>query len=70
MLKVQDQEDTVRHQHIDIQISLIVHGEGTLIIADTINEYKTNDIVVIGSNIPHVFKSDTVENEKSFMAIP
>ncbi len=55
------------HQHIEIQISLIMNGEGTMIVADTINEYKTNDIIVIGSNIPHVFKSDVFENEMSHM---
>lgn len=46
------------HQHEEIQISLIVEGEGTLIVGDTINYYATNDVIVIGSNIPHVFKSD------------
>lgn len=46
------------HQHEEIQISLIVEGEGTLIAGDTINYYATNDVIVIGSNIPHVFKSD------------
>lgn len=55
------------HQHIEIQISLIINGEGTMIIGDTVNEYQTNDIVIIGSNIPHVFKSDTNENEMSHM---
>jgi hypothetical protein len=28
------------HQHEEIQISLIVEGEGTLIVGDTINNYK------------------------------
>jgi len=46
------------HQHEEIQISYIVKGEGTLIVGDTINYYKANDIIVIGSNLPHVFKSD------------
>ena len=55
------------HQHVEIQISLIINGEGTMIIGDTVNEYQTNDIVIIGSNIPHVFKSDPNENEMSHM---
>jgi AraC-like DNA-binding protein len=45
------------HQHEEIQLSLIVEGEGTLIVGDTINYYKKDDIIVIGSNLPHVFKS-------------
>ncbi|RED50317.1 AraC family transcriptional regulator [Seonamhaeicola aphaedonensis] len=47
------------HQHEEIQISLILSGDGNLIVGDTINRYKDGDIFVIGSNIPHVFNSDT-----------
>ena len=46
------------HQHEEIQVSLILEGEGTLIVGDTINYYKKGDVLIIGSNIPHVFKSD------------
>ena len=55
------------HQHKEIQLSYIVKGEGTLIIGDSVNEYKANDILVIGSNLPHVFKSDQSAIEKSLM---
>ncbi len=55
------------HQHKEIQVSLIVEGEGTLIVGDTINYYKTGDILVIGSDIPHVFKSDQTSHLKSHM---
>lgn len=55
------------HQHEEIQLSFIEEGEGTLIVGDTVNYYKPNDILVIGSNIPHVFKSDTKSNSKSHM---
>ena len=33
------------HQHEEIQISLIVDGEGTLIVGDTINSYKKGDVL-------------------------
>ena len=57
------------HQHEEIQISLIEHGEGTLIVGDTINSFSAGDIIVIGSNIPHVFRSDNAAGSKipSFM---
>ncbi len=55
------------HQHEEIQISLIVEGEGTLIVGDTINYYKSGDVLVIGSNLPHVFKSDIKKGKKSYM---
>ena len=46
------------HQHKEIQISLIVEGAGTLVVGDSVNDYAKNDVLIIGSNIPHVFKSD------------
>jgi AraC-like DNA-binding protein len=55
------------HQHEEIQISYIVEGEGTLIVGDTINYYKRGDVLVLGSNLPHVFKSDTTKQIKSLM---
>ncbi|RIA08534.1 AraC family transcriptional regulator [Flavobacteriaceae bacterium MAR_2010_72] len=55
------------HQHEEIQLSLIVEGKGTLIVGDTINDYTKGDILVIGSNLPHVFKSDSNTNVHSHM---
>ncbi|MFT5217219.1 MAG: AraC-like DNA-binding protein [Glaciecola sp.] len=55
------------HQHKEIQISFIAEGEGTLIVGDTINYYKKGDLLAIGSNLPHVFKSDTTTNITSEM---
>jgi len=55
------------HQHEEIQISLIVEGEGTLIVGDTISNYSKGDILVIGSNVPHVFKSDLKASPMSKM---
>jgi AraC-like DNA-binding protein len=55
------------HQHEEIQISLLVKGKGSLIVADTINEYRENDILVIGGNVPHVFRSDVEATKESIM---
>ena len=55
------------HQHEEIQVSYIQEGEGTLIVGDTINYYKKGDVLVIGSNLPNVFKSDLSNNSKSHM---
>lgn len=49
------------HQHPEIQVSLIVKGEGTFIVGDHVGAFKKEDIFVIGAGLPHVFKSD--ENE-------
>lgn len=55
------------HQHDEIQISYIVEGSGSVILGDSINEYVSKDIIVIGENIPHVFKSDSDTNSLSLM---
>lgn len=55
------------HQHEEIQLSLIVKGDGTLIVGDAINHYSEGDIFVIGSHLPHVFKSDVSVTNSSIM---
>ena len=58
------------HQHKEIQISLIAEGEGTYIIGDCVGEFKKNDIFVIGENLPHIFKRDSVyENETEMISL-
>ena len=55
------------HEHEEIQISFILEGRGTLIVGDTVNDYTNGDVLVIGSNLPHVFKSDVTFGQKSKM---
>lgn len=55
------------HQHEEIQISYIEKGIGSIFAGDTISHYKDGDILVIGSNLPHVFRSDINENKSSIM---
>ena len=55
------------HQHNEIQISFIEKGNGTLLVGDRISSYAENDIFVIGSNLPHAFKSDKNATTESKM---
>lgn len=55
------------HQHEEIQISLILQGEGTLIVGDSVRRFTKNNIFVIGSNLPHVFKSNPRATKTSLM---
>lgn len=55
------------HQHEEIQVSYIIKGEGKLIVGDTVNYYKPNDILVIGSYLPHILKSDVIATVESEM---
>lgn len=45
------------HQHKEIQISYIKKGEGALLVGDSVRSFKEGDIIVLGSNLPHVFRS-------------
>ncbi|MFD1314684.1 AraC family transcriptional regulator [Namhaeicola litoreus] len=55
------------HNHKEIQLSLILKGEGTFVIGDCVGDFKPNDIFIIGEYLPHVFKSDKIQGEKSEM---
>lgn len=58
------------HQHKDIQITLVLEGEGTYIIGDCVGDFKKGDLFVLGENLPHVFKSDAAfENKTAIICI-
>ena len=46
------------HCHQEIQLTLILKGEGTLIIGNSMHTFGPNEVYLIGADIPHVFKSD------------
>jgi len=56
------------HQHKEIQISVVLEGEGTYIIGDCVGDFKENDIFVLGENLPHVFKRDDAFENNTKMA--
>ena len=46
------------HHHAEIELTFILSGEGQRMIGSTIEPYKENDLVIIGSNIPHTYVSN------------
>ena len=57
------------HQHEEIQISLVLKGTGTFIIGDCVGDFSPNCVFVIGENLPHVFKSDELEEEVHMITV-
>ncbi|ASV30695.1 AraC family transcriptional regulator [Maribacter cobaltidurans] len=55
------------HQHEEIQISYISRGHGKLVLMDSIHPYHPNDLFVLGSNMPHLFKSEGTDKSTSKM---
>lgn len=46
------------HRHKEAQITLIIKGEGTLIVGNYTQPFKAGEIYIIGANQPHMFKGD------------
>ncbi|MBC7904810.1 MAG: helix-turn-helix transcriptional regulator [Gemmatimonadaceae bacterium] len=58
------------HQHPELQLTLIVQSEGTLIAGDYIGRFQSGDIFLIGANQPHVLRNDdTVHPETNAHSI-
>ncbi len=51
------------HRHHEIQITLVLQGEGALIAGNYMQPFKSGDIYIIGSNQAHIFKSDPGMND-------
>jgi len=46
------------HKHGEIQITLIVKSEGTLICGDFVGEFTDGDLFIVGANQPHVLRNN------------
>lgn len=46
------------HRHPEVQITLIVRGEGVLVANDYVGNFATGDVFVLGKELAHVFRSD------------
>lgn len=55
------------HQHEAIQISVILSGEGDVLVGDRIRRYASGDVFILGSFLPHLFKTDESNGEESHM---
>lgn len=46
------------HQHPELQVTLVLKSEGTLLAGDYVGHFTPGDVFIIGSGQPHVFRSD------------
>ena len=46
------------HRHKEIQVTWVINGDGTLIVGNTMHNFQSGDLFVIGANQPHLFKSE------------
>jgi len=55
------------HYHQEIELIYIESGEGTRFIGDKIEPIISGDLLMVGANIPHMFRFDTHTFENSMM---
>lgn len=51
------------HYHPEVEITLITRGDGILFIGDKILKYNQDDLIMIGGNLPHEWRSNNDEIE-------
>lgn len=48
------------HLHDELQFTLIVAGEGTLVAGDYVGRFRVGDVFVMGRELPHVLRCDSL----------
>ncbi len=46
------------HSHSEYELLYVIDGFGSRFVADNIEEFTSSDLVLLGSNLPHFWKSD------------
>lgn len=53
-----------RHYHPEYEIVYIIKSYGKRFVGDNIEEFRDGDVVLIGSNLPHYWKNDSIFYQK------
>jgi len=48
------------HYHKELELLYVIKGSGTRFIGDSVQEFDHGDMVLVGPNLPHVWKSDKI----------
>lgn len=54
------------HYHPESELTFIEEGRGVLFVGDSVTNYCKNDLFLIGSNLPHEYRSSTKETPDYF----
>ncbi|WP_214072975.1 AraC family transcriptional regulator [Mucilaginibacter sp. dw_454] len=57
--------DPIWHSHSEYQLFVPLEGTGTRFIGDSIKSFAPNELILTGSNLPHLWRSDEAYFEKT-----
>lgn len=60
---------TVWHYHPEIELHYLIRGEGTRFIGDHIGNFQKDDMILMGSNLPHTWKCNLNETTDNVEAL-
>jgi len=55
------------HQHSQVELVYTVKGHGTRFIGDSVEPYGNGDLVLVGSHMPHTWRSESKGRHKSYV---
>ena len=51
------------HYHEEFEILLIIKGHGVRVVGDNMSQFGENQLVLMGSNLPHLFRNEKDETK-------
>ncbi len=61
--------DAPYHFHPEFELTLILKSEGKRFVGNQVSDFKEGDLVLLGSNVPHCWKNDSIGIENSARSI-
>lgn len=53
--------DAPFHFHPEIELALVISGNGSRLVGNHIGDYTAGDLVLVGCNVPHCWKTNTTD---------